>query len=101
MELMAVIHGLVALKSPSLVDLYSDSQYVLNGLKEWIDSWKRRGWKTAAKQPVKNQDLWETLDELRHKHDLRFHWVRGHNEHPENERCDQLAVQAREAIVKR
>lgn len=101
MELMAVIHGLVALKSPSLVDLYSDSQYVLNGLKEWIDSWKRRGWKTAAKQPVKNQDLWETLDELRHKHDLRFHWVRGHNEHPENERCDQLAVQAREAIVKK
>ncbi len=100
MELMAVIRGLGALKSSSFVDLYSDSQYVLNGLKEWMDSWKRRGWKTADKKPVKNQDLWETLDELRHRHELRFHWIRGHNEHPENERCDQLAVQAREAIVK-
>ncbi|MDX2116805.1 MAG: ribonuclease HI [Planctomycetota bacterium] len=100
MELMAVIRGLGALKSSSFVDLYSDSQYVLNGLKEWMDSWKRRGWKTADKKPVKNQDLWETLDELRQRHELRFHWIRGHNEHPENERCDQLAVQAREAIVK-
>lgn len=100
MELMAVIRGLGALKSSSFVDLYSDSQYVLNGLKEWMDSWKRRGWKTADKKPVKNQDLWEALDELRQRHELRFHWIRGHNEHPENERCDQLAVQAREAIVK-
>lgn len=100
MELLAVIHGLEALKSSSIVDVYSDSQYVLNGLNEWLDNWKRRGWKTAAKKPVKNEDLWRELDELRAKHDLRYHWIRGHNEHPENERADQLAVAAREAIVK-
>lgn len=96
MELMAVIEGLSALSRPSSVDLYSDSQYVLNGLNEWIESWKRRGWKTAGKQPVKNRDLWERLDELKGTHTLRFHWVRGHNEHPENERCDALAVAARD-----
>lgn len=94
MELTACIRGLASLTRPSRVELYSDSQYVLNGLKEWIDSWKKRGWKTAAKQPVKNQDLWERLDELRRTHDLRFHWIRGHNEHPDNERCDRLAVEA-------
>ncbi|MCC6659929.1 MAG: ribonuclease HI [Phycisphaerales bacterium] len=96
MELMAVIEGLSALSKPSGVDLYSDSQYVLNGLNEWMESWKRRGWKTAGRQPVKNRDLWERLDELKTKHTLRFHWVRGHNEHPENERCDALAVAARD-----
>lgn len=94
MELMAVIEGLRALTKPSLIDLTSDSQYVLNGLKEWMDQWKRRGWKTASKQPVKNQDLWETLDLLREKHDIRFHWIRGHQGHAENERCDELAVAA-------
>jgi ribonuclease HI len=94
MELTAVIEGLRVLLKPSRVDLTSDSQYVLNGLKEWIDGWKRRGWKTADKKPVKNQDLWETLDELRSRHEIRFHWIRGHSEHPENERCDQLAVAA-------
>ncbi len=101
MELMAVIEGLSTLKAASLVDLYSDSQYVLNGLKEWIHSWKKRGWRTADKKPVKNQDLWERLDELQRKHQIRFHWIRGHNEHPENERCDRLAVAAREALVAR
>jgi ribonuclease HI len=99
MELSAVIHGLGALTRPSCVDLYSDSQYVLNGLQEWLASWKKRGWKTADKKPVKNKDLWETLDRLTNLHEVRFHWVRGHNEHPENERCDQLAVAARDAAA--
>lgn len=100
MELMAVIRGLEALKSASIVELYSDSQYVLNGLKEWMASWKKRGWRTADKKPVKNVDLWQELDDLQKRHELRFHWIRGHSEHPENERCDQLAVAAREAIVR-
>jgi ribonuclease HI len=95
MELTAVIRGLESLTRPSVVDLYSDSQYVLNGLNEWMASWKLRGWKTAAKQPVKNQDLWMRLGELKGEHEIRFHWVRGHHEHPENIRCDALAVAAR------
>ncbi len=99
MELIAVIEGLRALSRASRVDVYSDSQYVLNGLNEWLDQWKKRGWKTAAKKPVKNDDLWRQLDELRTEHDLNYHWVRGHNEHPENERCDAMAVAAREALV--
>ncbi len=99
MELMAVIAGLEAVKRPCRVEIYSDSQYVLKGLKEWLDQWIKRGWRTASKQPVKNQDLWERLDGLRRKHHLSFHWLRGHNEHPENERCDRMAVAAREAIV--
>jgi ribonuclease HI len=94
MELCAVIEGLLALKKPTFIDLYSDSQYVLNGLNEWMANWKRRGWKTADKKPVKNRDLWERLDELRATHEIRFHWIKGHNDHPENERCDELAVQA-------
>ncbi len=99
MELTAVIRGLEALTRPSVVELYSDSQYVLKGLGEWMEGWKRRGWKTAGKKPVKNQDLWERLDELKGEHEIRFHWVRGHNEHPENERCDRLAVRARDAAA--
>lgn len=99
MELMAVIAGLSALKRRSSVDLYSDSQYVLKGLKEWMESWKRRGWKTADKKPVKNQDLWEQLDELKGGHEIRFHWIKGHNEHPENERCDELAVRAYQEMI--
>jgi ribonuclease HI len=94
MELRAAIEGLSALTRPSLVDLTSDSKYVLDGLKDWLDGWKRRGWKTASKQPVKNQDLWEQLDALRTRHQIRFHWIRGHQGHAENERCDQLAVEA-------
>lgn len=96
MELQAVIEGLRALTRSSAVAIYSDSQYVLNGLKEWLDQWKGRGWRTAAKKPVKNEDLWRILDDMRTKHELDFHWIRGHNEHPENERCDQLAVAARD-----
>jgi len=101
MELLGAIEGLAQLKTRSVVDLYSDSQYVLNGLKTWIKDWKARGWKTAAKKPVKNIDLWMRLDELAAGHEVRFHWIRGHNEHPENERADRLAVAAREALVKR
>ena len=100
MELMAVIQGLEALSRSSRVDLYSDSQYVLNGLKSWMASWKKRGWKTASKQPVKNRDLWMRLDELMATHTLSFHWIRGHNDHPENERADRLAVAARDAAAR-
>jgi ribonuclease HI len=96
MELQAVIQGLEALKRASTVELYSDSQYVLNGLKDWIKGWKAKGWKTSDKKPVKNQDLWVELDELVQKHAVTFHWIRGHNEHPENERADELAVAARD-----
>ena len=94
MELMAVIRGLTALKGRSSVDLFSDSQYVLKGLKEWMKDWKARGWRTADKKPVKNRELWEQLDTLVQAHDVRFHGVRGHNEHPENERADRLACDA-------
>jgi len=96
MELMAVIRGLTALTRESRVDVYSDSKYVLNGLDSWMDGWKKRGWVTASKSPVKNRDLWEVLDELRGQHALSYHWIKGHNEHPENERADQLAVAARD-----
>ena len=99
MELMAAIEGLALLTRPSVVELYSDSQYVLKGLKEWLSSWKRRGWKTADKKPVKNVELWQRLDELAQKHDVRMHWIRGHQGHPENERADRLAVKAREDLV--
>lgn len=100
MELTGVIRGLEALKSRSRVELWSDSQYVLKGLKEWMTGWKAKGWKTAGKTPVKNVDLWQQLDRLRGEHDLTFHWVRGHSDHPENERCDQLAVLARDQAGK-
>lgn len=100
MELMAVIRGLTALKSASQVDLHSDSQYVLNGLNEWMAGWKKNGWRTSGKKAVKNQDLWQRLDELAQAHVVRFHWVRGHAGHPENERCDRLAVEARDAAAR-
>jgi len=98
MELMGVIMGLEALTRPSIVELYSDSQYVLKGLGEWMVQWKARGWRTAAKKPVKNEELWRRLDELSAAHEINFHWVRGHAGHPENERVDKLAVEAREAL---
>ena len=94
MELVSVIEGLKSLERPCSVDLYSDSQYVINGLNEWMDQWKAKGWKRGRNEPVKNRELWEALDDLRQEHDIRSHWIRGHNEHPENERCDQLAVAA-------
>jgi len=98
MELTAAIRGLQTLTRRSRVELWSDSEYVLKGLREWLPGWKARGWKTAAKKPVKNVDLWEELDDLVQGHQVTFHWVRGHDGHPENERCDQLAVAAIERL---
>jgi len=100
MELMSVIEGLRSLERPCRVDLFSDSQYVVKGLAEWMDGWKKRGWKRGRNSPVMNVELWKLLDELRKIHPLKSHWVRGHNEHPENTRCDELAVAAREALVR-
>jgi len=97
MELSAVIEGLSTLNRPSRVDLYSDSKYVLTGLEQWLGQWKARNWRTASKKPVKNLDLWQRLDRLMQVHEVRFHWVRGHADHPENKRCDALAVAARDS----
>jgi ribonuclease HI len=91
MELTAVIRALEALKRPSRVRLYTDSQYVQKGISEWVRQWKRRGWLTAEKKPVKNVDLWQRLDELAARHEVEWHWVRGHAGHEENERADRLA----------
>ena len=91
MELTAVIRALEALKRPSRVRVYTDSQYVQKGISEWIHSWKRRGWLTADRKPVKNEDLWRRLDELRASHKIEWHWLKGHAGHPENERADRLA----------
>jgi ribonuclease HI len=91
MELMAAIMALEALKRPSKVTLYTDSQYVKNGIGGWIHGWKRNGWKTADKKPVKNAELWQRLDQARSRHEIDWHWVRGHVGHPENERADELA----------
>ncbi len=91
MELTAVIRALEALKRPSKVRLYTDSQYVQKGISEWIHSWKRKGWKTADKKDVKNADLWRELDVLAAQHQVEWNWVRGHAGHAENERADELA----------
>lgn len=94
MELMAAIRGLEALKSPCHVVLTTDSQYVKNGLTQWLPNWKKKNWQTASKKPVKNRDLWERLDAQAQRHDVEWHWVKGHSGHVENERVDQLANQA-------
>ena len=91
MEMTAAIAGLEALKRPCRVQLYSDSQYLRDGITKWINGWKRRKWLTAAKQPVKNVDLWQRLDAAAARHDVSWIWVRGHSGHPENERADALA----------
>jgi ribonuclease HI len=91
MELTAVIRALEALKGPSRVRVYTDSQYVQKGISEWVHSWKRRQWRTADKKEVKNIDLWKRLDELAAQHQIEWHWVKGHAGHPENERADRLA----------
>ncbi len=91
MELMAAIAALEALKRPCRVELYTDSQYLRNGITTWIGGWKARGWKTAQNDPVKNVDLWQRLDEAQRRHKVSWHWVRGHSGHPENERVDGLA----------
>ena len=91
MELMAVIKGLEALNRASSVMVTTDSKYVKNGITEWIHNWKRNGWKTAAKKPVKNEDLWRELDDMVAKHQVTWQWVKGHAGHEENERADELA----------
>ncbi|MDO4942502.1 MAG: ribonuclease HI [Lachnospiraceae bacterium] len=95
MEMMAVIVGLEALNRPCEVDVYSDSQYVVNAFNQhWIDGWVKRGWKRAGNQPVLNQDLWKRMLKAKESHQVCFHWVKGHAGHPENERCDLLATSA-------
>ena len=91
MEMMAVIEALGALKRPVKVKLHTDSQYVIKGISEWIFGWKKNGWRTSAKAPVKNADLWQKLDALRQTHQVEWFWVKGHAGHPENERVDALA----------
>ncbi|MBR1220871.1 ribonuclease HI [Bradyrhizobium sp. U87765 SZCCT0131] len=98
MELMAAISALEALKRPAVVDLTTDSQYVRQGITSWIHGWKRNGWRTADKKPVKNVDLWQRLDAALKQHEVRFHWVKGHAGHVENERVDQLAREGLAAI---
>jgi ribonuclease HI len=91
MELTAAIRGLEALKRHCRIIMHTDSEYVRRGISEWMDNWKRRGWKTAAKKPVKNEDLWRQLDEAAQWHDIDWRWVRGHDGNPGNERADALA----------
>lgn len=91
MELMAAIAALSALTEPCSVALTTDSQYLRQGVTQWLAGWKRNGWKTASKQPVKNQDLWQQIDSLSQRHQIEWLWVKGHSGHDENERCDQLA----------
>lgn len=91
MEMMAAIRALENLKRAVPVDLYTDSIYLRDGITKWMPAWKANGWKTAAKKPVKNRDLWERLERAMKQHDIRWHWVKGHAGHPENERADALA----------
>ena len=100
MELQGPISALKALKRPCQIHVTTDSQYVRNGINQWIHQWKLRGWRTADNKPVKNQDLWEELDRLAQQHDVVWHWVRGHNGHAENERVDCLANLALDNVQK-
>jgi ribonuclease HI len=99
MELMAAIRALEALREPCHVELTTDSQYVKNGVESWMANWKRNGWKTAAKKPVLNQDLWVALDEALARHDARWVWTKGHADHADNNRCDELARAAAEQQI--
>ena len=96
MELTAAIEALNALKESCLVNLHTDSQYVKGGITGWIEGWKRNGWKTSAKKPVKNEELWRALEQARDRHNVSWHWVKGHAGHPDNERADELARQGME-----
>lgn len=100
MEMQAVISALESLKKPCMVQLTTDSKYVLDGVKSWMPNWKRRGWKTASKAPVKNKDLWMQIDVLVQAHDIEWAWVKGHSGHVENERVDQLANDAIDEMQK-
>jgi len=97
MELMAAIEALNALKRPCRVSLTTDSNYVRDGIRQWIHGWKKNGWKTSDRKPVKNAELWQALDEARNRHEVEWHWVKGHAGHPENERADALACVEAEA----
>ena len=99
MEMMAVIEALRSLKRPCTIKLTTDSVYVKNGITSWIDGWKQRCWKTAAKKPVKNVDLWKLLDAEAAEHKIEWHWVKGHSGHPENELADQLANQGVDQVL--
>jgi ribonuclease HI len=101
MELSAALMALNSLKRPCKVMLTTDSEYLRKGITEWIHGWKKKGWRTASKQPVKNADLWQALDEAVARHDIEWHWVKGHSGHPENELADQLANQAIEKLLGR
>jgi len=101
MELLAAISALGALKQPSEVDLHTDSEYVRNGISKWIFGWKKKGWRTADNKPVKNAELWQQLDTARLRHEIRWHWVKGHAGHPENERADELAREGMAPFMKR
>jgi ribonuclease HI len=98
MELTAAIRALESLKRPCSVDIYTDSQYVRGGITAWLAGWKRNGWRTSGRQAVKNQDLWEALDAAAARHEVRWHWVKGHSGHPENDRADALANAAIDAL---
>lgn len=99
MELTAAIQALAAVSESCKIDLYTDSQYVRKGISEWIESWKKRGWKTADKKPVKNVELWQALDQEAIKHNVTWHWVKGHSGHPENDRVDAIANQAIDELL--
>ncbi|HWB46129.1 MAG TPA: ribonuclease HI [Hyphomicrobiaceae bacterium] len=99
MELIAAISALEAVKRPSRIEVHTDSEYLKNGISTWIHSWKRRGWRTAAGSPVKNEELWRRLEEAQVPHEVVWHWVRGHAGHDENERADELARQAMEPFL--
>jgi ribonuclease HI len=99
MELMAAIQALESLTRPCKVRLTTDSQYVMKGIQEWMINWKRRGWKTAARKPVKNVDLWQRLDEATQGHDIEWAWVKGHSGHVENEQADALANKAIDELL--
>ena len=101
MELQAAIEALRILKEPCQIDFHTDSQYVRQGISQWIAGWKRNGWMTSAKQPVKNADLWRALDAATAMHKIQWHWVKGHAGHTENERCDVLAGEAIAAVKAR
>jgi ribonuclease HI len=98
MELMAAISALEALKRPSLADIHTDSQYLRDGITKYINNWKRNGWRTAAKEPVKNVDLWQRLEAARDRHTVRWHWIKGHSGDQFNDRADELVREARDAL---
>ncbi|MCC7234422.1 MAG: ribonuclease HI [Bryobacterales bacterium] len=101
MELTAAIQGLSALKEPCQVTIVTDSEYVKNGITSWLKGWKKNGWKTAAKKPVQNQDLWQDLDAAVARHETKWEWTKGHASHEDNNRCDELARAAAERIAGR